>query len=194
MIKMNELISKKYTVDKYDNNCLYESQSLSKVWSHSKKGFITMSAFRGNFDLKTNMTRHSKLKSDLKKFGLGFWEVDGVYEYDDGTVENELSVFVPFHSKKYSAQEFLDIAKKLGANWNQESILYYTPEEGAKLVYKNKEENIGSKIDYDTLQKIFTKLRKGSHAGRKFSYKFEGVRIPNNHISALGMKNEGIIF
>lgn len=193
MIKMKNLLNK-YEVKQYKNNYLFESQSLSRLWKHSKKGFITMSAFRGNFTLEENMKRHKKLKSDLKKYGLGFWEVDGVYKYDDGTEENELSVFIPFHSKKYTEEEFLNIAKELGKKYNQESILYFTPEEGALLIYGNKQEKIGDKIDYNTVERIFTKLRKGSHKGKKFSFQFEGVRVPSNHISAMGMKNEGVLF
>ena len=77
--------------ERYGN--LYESQSLSRVWKHSQKGFFMMSSFRGIYSQEENLERHQGLKRQLKRVNLGFFEVDGQYKYDDGTIETELSVF-----------------------------------------------------------------------------------------------------
>jgi TATA-box binding protein (TBP) (component of TFIID and TFIIIB) len=72
-------------------------------------------------------------------------------------------------------------------------VLYFTKEIGAVLIYSNgKVVNIGSKISPDKVAKAYSQLRKGSHANRTFT--IEGVRVPSNHISAMAMQNEGVIY
>ena len=84
---------------------------------------------------------------------------------------------------------------ELRALFNQESVLLKYPDsEGgeAVLVYANKEETIGYKVNYDKVAFAYSKLKKGSHKGRTFV--LEGVRRPLNHISSMGMTKEGILF
>ena len=169
--------------------------SLSRIWKHSKNGFFMMSAFRGD-DFDKNMANHKRLKADLKQNNLGFFEIDGQYKYDNGDIESELSVFVPYRDI-YSFEEFKNISKKLGKKYNQESILVKYPEEldnKAVLLYpkSGKEEVIGNKVGYDKVSFAYSKLRKGSHKDRSFI--IEGVRVPSNHISAYQLKSENILF
>jgi hypothetical protein len=183
-------------IDKYENQwgCFkrLEESSLSRIWKHGKKGFFIMSAFRG-IDEKKNALNHKKLKQLLKEKNLGYFEIDGQYKYDDGTVESELSVFVPYRDI-YSFEEFKEIGKNLGKEFNQESILVKYPEGNASLVYpdSSKEDVIGSKVGFDKVSDAYSKLRKGNQAGRSFI--IEGYRIPDNHVHAISLKRQGVIF
>ncbi len=197
--KITENKIKKYVYEKYGHK-LFE-HSFSRIWQHRSNGFFIISAFRGKYTDDENIIRHEKLKNHLKQNKLGFFEVDGVYIYDDGTKDSELSLFVPFISKEYSSDQIKDIAMKAGKIINQESILFKYPEyESNEYVYlypnSNKIQIVGNKLDFDTVKKAYSQLRKGSHAGRKvaFDYVMEGVRLPNNHIDAGSMLAEGILF
>lgn len=172
------------------NDFLFES-SLSRVWSHAHKGFIMMSAYRGN-NLEANKKNHLRLKSKLKDLKLGFFEIDGVYKYDNGTTESELSVFIPWNKEKYTIEEFKKIAKDLRSDFNQESVLFFNDKSEAFLLYASREDKIGSGVGYDKVASAYSKLRKGAHQGKSFV--IEGVRIPSNHISAYGMLHEGIMY
>jgi len=183
-----------YTKKEY-GNALYEA-SLSRVWKHAKTGFVLLSAFRGD-DFEKNMENHSRLKSILKSHKLGYFEIDGQYVYDDGSIESELSVFVPYRQDVYPEfKEFINTLRDIGTIFKQESILVkYPDKEGgsASLVYSNgKEEKIGDKVGYDKISFAYSKLKTGSHKGRSFI--IEGVRKPANHINAIQLNAEGMIF
>jgi hypothetical protein len=191
MGKIREAITK---YQKY-GACLYE-HSLASVWRHSYKGFFMMSAFKGTFSEEENLKRHEHLKSLLRNSGLGYFEVDGVYKYEDGHTESELSVFVPLNPSM-SFDEFKKIAVNLGKEFNQESVLVKYPDEGGKgkatLAFSDgREIEIGEKVGYDKIADAYSRLRKGSHKGRTFI--LEGVRVPSNHINAYQLKAEGILF
>jgi len=178
----------------YDRGESLFEVSLSRVWTHGKKGFIMISAYRGDNQEKNNKN-HDQLKKRLKKEKMGFFEIDGIYKYDDGHTESELSVFIPFNQKVMTLDEFKVFAKTLGKDFNQESVLLKLPDDeggDAILVYQNKEISIGSKVGFDKIGDAYSKLRTGSHKDRSFV--IEGVRIPSNHISAYGFKSEGILF
>jgi len=188
-IKLNNKV-KDYRVNDY----IFE-QSLSRIWQHSKKGFIMMSAAIGK-DEKEDEKSHKKLRKRLKSLGLGYFEVDGVYTHQSGERKgetvHELSVFIPFRKDKYTFEEFKNIAKELRKEFKQESVLFYNPESGAELIFVDDSEKIGDNIGYDKIKDVYSKLRKGKHQGKTFV--IEGVRIPMNHISAMGMKSKGILF
>jgi len=179
--------------------CLEEKQSLSRVKQHSEKGFVMMSAFRGD-DEKKNKENHKKLLADLKSAKLGYFVVDGVYKYDDGTIGKELSVFVAWNKEKYSNfTDMLRVMKKLGKKYNQESILIKYPhdsdKEGAAVLYypvEHKEEIIGKKVGLDKISFAYSKLRKASHKARSFV--IEGTEEPQNHIDAMGFNKRGQLF
>ena len=128
-----------------------------------------MSAFRGD-DFIKNMKSHQKLKSELKNYNLGFFEIDGQYKYDDGTVENELSVFVPYRDI-YEFDYFVDISKILGKHFGQESVLVKYPEidgGSAVLVYPSsgKKEIIRNKVGYDKIKLHTVELKRSNYAIR----------------------------
>ncbi len=195
MIRYKENLKETYDKDYGSFEYMNES-SLSRIWKHSQNGFFMLSAFRGN-DFNKNYKNHKGLKQDIRSNNLGYFEIDGQYKYDDGTTESELSVFVPFNKNEYRFEEFVEIGRKLGKKYNQESILvkYPNSENGkAVLLYPNsgKEEAIGNKVGYDKVAFAYSKLRKGSHKDRSFI--IEGIRVPYNHINAWQLKKEGLIF
>jgi len=162
MKTIREFIDAKETfITDYGDHYLFES-SLGRIWQHSKSGFILMSAFRGS-DIEKNMSSHKQLKSILKSKKLGFFEVNGVYKYDNGETENELSVFIPYRKDKYSFDEFIVIGKELRKKFNQESILISDDKEKVFLQYSSKQEVIGNKVGVDKVGFAYSQLRKGSH-------------------------------
>ncbi len=174
--------------------------SLSRIWKHQKTGFIMMSAFRGD-DLQKNLNNHQQLKKDIRSLGYGYFELEGQYQYDDGTIDNELSVFIPCPKDETETfYYFVDNIHKLGKKYNQESILVKEPDgiygyDGkAQLLYcqSGKYETIGTNVGFDKISWAYSKLRKGSHKDRTFV--IEGLRIPDNHIHAIQMREEKNLF
>ncbi len=139
--------SKVYGKEYYSGELCFE-HSLSRVWSHAKKGFIMMSAYKTTNTQDVNNRQHEKLKSELKSLGLGYFEVDGVYTYNDGTKGNELSVFIPY-MEKYTIEQFEKIAQKLRKDFDQESIALVSPNGESFYIYANRKEKIGNNIGYD---------------------------------------------
>lgn len=185
-----------------------EGQSLSRVWKHSKNGFAMLSAFRNEYSEKENLNRHEKLKKELRKFDLGFFEVDRVYQDESemingkfnpaGKVDNELSLFVPFREELYSFEEFEDIIMDAGYKYTQDSVLISEPESlggKAKLIFRDgREVYIGTNIGLDKTSDMFSALRKGSHRGRSFVVESLGMRKPSSFYEAHELKAEGIKF
>jgi len=174
-----------------------QEESLSRVWQHAQKGCALLSAFKKGRHIDYNMKMHIKLKKHIRTYGLGFFEVDGVYINKKGEEESELSIFVPYNPHKYTFDEFKKILVSFCKQYNQESILLKYPDtiDKGKAVYlyqSGEEEIIGYHVTYKEFVQAYSKLRYGSHAGRKFS--FEGVRVPANHIEAYKLIKEGLIF
>ena len=190
--KVKETYNKEYgTFEKINEH------SLSRVWKHEKRGFILMSAFRGD-DFEENMKKHEQLKKDIRALGYGFFEIDGMYQYENGTLGDELSVFIPALSNEEDTFYFMvDNFQKLGKKYNQESILVKEPDSyggKASLLFckSGQYDEIGTRVGYDKIAIAYSKLRKGSHKGRTFV--IEGIRIPSNHINAMQLQKEKIIF
>ena len=168
-------------------------QSLSRVWQHTKKGFFIITAFTPDFTEEENLQRNQILKKDLRDYGLGFFEVDGVYRYKaTGIIESELSYFVPKY--KYSNEEIKEIAIELCGEHKQETVIYIDDTGTAFLLYPNgKEVKIGNNFNPDQIADNYSRLRgRGSHRDRTFF--FEGLRKPAGMCSAIEMKLEGSMF
>lgn len=178
-----------YEVNEYQTY-LFEARGVKRLEKHAENGFFLVSAFREYNDNNKNLQLHNTLKTYLKSNKLGYWEVDGMYDYGDGNPTAELTCLVPYNSI-YTPDEFLDIATNLRSTYNQDSVLFWQPELGAYLLYKDRQDFIAENITFDKLVKIYTKFKTGKDKGRIFT--FEGVRIPSNHISAMSMENEGHI-
>ena len=92
----------------------------------------------------------------------------------------------------------IEIASELGKKYYQESILLKYPEKEKKgkaiLVYpkSNEIEEIGTGLGYDKISFAYSKLKSGSHTGRSFI--IEGIRVPNNHIDAISLNKQKILF
>lgn len=174
-------------------HALFE-QSLARVWQHSREGYFTISAFKGNEELAHNMAQHEKLKKDTKAAGLGFFEIDGAYVYrETGDRSAELSLFVPFKEGVFTMPEFRAFALQMGKKYKQESVMFFHPDEGGIYLYSNgKEEKIGSVASLDQWKEYWSALRENSQKGR--SYVVEGCRIPSNVASAQMLDREGMLF
>ena len=188
--------------------------SLSRVWQHHSRGFATAPAFRSEYSESENLKRHSVLKSLLKSDKVGYFEIDGVYqdkEYwkEDGSFDSEkpyvseLSVFIPFDEKQFeSFGQFVDYMDDLGQNFDQDSVLVVYPKsEGgeAYFVNGNSKDYVGKNLGLDTLADTFhSRLRKGSHAGRRFQVRESlvsvAVRKPSSYYEVQKLRNACILF
>jgi hypothetical protein len=202
-ILLSEQIEDGYYIKEFDDYCRLYEASLASVWRHASKGLIMMSGCVSRVSKKENEQRHNKLKAELRDHGLGYFELDGVYKYEDGHTESELSVFVPYNKEKYkSFDEFMGVGIKLGKEFGQESVLIKYPDDTgngkAVLAFSSGDVvEIGTKVGYDKIADAYSKLRKGRHKGRTFvieSYVLTGVRVPMNHINAMQLMAEGILF
>lgn len=60
---------------------LIEKQSLSRLSSHAKNGFVTLSADRGKDRPKKEVeARRDELAKKLKSLGYGYWKTIGGYQ------------------------------------------------------------------------------------------------------------------
>lgn len=174
--------------------------NLSRLWRISQEGFGALSAFKKGLSDKENLDNHEKLKNLIRESGLGFFQVDGVYTYDNGEQERELSAFIPYKESIFpDFSSFEKTVLKFGKifRFNQESVLIVTPDKAgnqAKLLYVNgrKKIIIGNKLGFDKIAASYSVLKKESHQGRSFV--FEGVRIPQNHINAYGLIAQNILW
>ncbi len=169
-------------------------ESLTRVYQHSSgKGFFIISAFTENRSEDENMERQRQLRNDLKKAGLGFFEIYGKwYNEKKQKFVPELVLFVPYTSK-YIPEEFWDEAFKLMKKYDQEAIIYQKP--GGKTIYvldnkKNKVFEIGS-FQADKIGESYATLKYGKHTGSSFM--FEGIRRPGGWAHAMSMKEQGYI-
>ena len=192
-MKFKEFMNEKYRKDVYGDNYIFEVK-LSRVWSHTKKGFIMLSAFVPDITEEKNMDKHNELKNFIRQNKLGFFEIDGVYTYDDGNVQNELSVFIPYNKEEMDDNDFEKFAKLLQKKFKQESVLYGIDDETFLIRGKDKVEMIGNKLSIDKITNAYSKLKHGKNKGRAFSFAFEGKRVPENHIHAYSFNSQRILF
>ena len=85
-----------------------------------------------------------ELKITLRDYGLGFIPLMGTYKHKDGTVETELSFFVPYFdgftgyhyfgkNNGYRVVDFTEFGIDLGEVYDQESVLVKTGTVGGKF-------------------------------------------------------------
>ena len=105
-----------------------EEASFSRINTHLKgdRPVGMMTAFRGTFTYQDNKKRNKKLESDIRSAGLGYFKVSGRYIEDFGTKDakdvGEDSFFIIGNSEQDG--EFKSLIKKLGAKYDQDSVLY----------------------------------------------------------------------
>ena len=157
------------------NQYITES-SLSRIMQHiqSPKPFGVISPFRADNSAKENEDAYNELKNDVRKLGYGYIPLQGGYKEESGFVK-EKSLFIPGISRK----EIIDLGKKYG----QYSVLYKEGNDfseigtnknagiGKKLMsFKTTGKNISVDDVGDMFTEFFSKLVKGSHAGKKFLF------------------------
>lgn len=186
-----ENLKNKY-VKEYSDNHVFEV-NFGRIWQHGQNGFSMLSAFKSERPLEDNMIEHKKLISDLKSKKLGFFEVDGKYVYKDGTISDELSVFVPYNPV-YTKEEFKNIITQLIITYKQESALIGNlGEEGFYYLYQDgKLEHKGDRFSFDKMKQAYSVMKKGNYTGRTFT--IEGVRVPQNHIQSYNLTDKGYLF
>ena len=189
----------------------YTESSFSRIIQHIENGvsFAVISAYRSEFKPEENKQRHLQLGKDIQKMGYGFIMQDSGYQYQDGTVANEQSYFVPTITYK----EAID----LGNRYDQESILYKDDQKGFILVYSTnfidsegvphhindiamtfKWKSSDGKITFDSevLKYAFSSLKRAnsSQKGKKYAFIGECVSldeaIPPSRHEAVMKKND----
>ena len=114
---------------KFSDSMLHEaaSKSLSRALQHTQEsnvGIIT--AYRGEFDKKTNESRNQKLAQEIRSNGFGYINVTGFYVEnlgkEDETKVQEKSFFVT--SNKNDGGKLKSFLKSMGKKYNQDSVFY----------------------------------------------------------------------
>jgi hypothetical protein len=99
----------------------------SRILSHIRRGmpFFMVSAFRQHLPHEENLKRSEMLKKKLAEMpGLSFIETTGEYQEDGNEMPGvENSFFVLPRSRNTNAKYFVEMAKRLGHLFQQESVL-----------------------------------------------------------------------
>jgi len=163
------------------NMPLVES-SLSRIIQHIENPSSTfgqISASRGEFSKEENKQRHESLKKDVRQMGLGYIEMSGGFQEEDGNVQ-ELSLFIPNISKKNAIE--------LGQKYGQFSILWKDPTQFVEIgtndasgvgSVKNSFKKTGKTIDLssDSIKNFWSQIYKGRHKDKKFLFVMEKLDV-----------------
>jgi hypothetical protein len=165
---------------------LMKESSLSRVWQHVEGdgSFAVISASRKQFTDDQNKLRYIALKAIVKAKGLGFIELKGGYtETNEAGAKvdvKEDSLLIP----NISAKDAIDF----GVIFDQDGVLFKRAgqfSEVATSPRKGKNGQIISKfavhagaenLDFssETLEFVYSELKKGSHKGRKYAHSYQG--------------------
>ena len=169
--------------------------SLVRVYQHMTKqgseSFAIITAFRGGYTNKQNLSRNKQLESSVRSLGLGFFKQKGYWnecedpniEYKDCPADKikpviELSLFIP-------NIKFKD-AVKLGKKFDQDAIVYQGPETNDKVELVSKSGGSIMKLGKFAPNKVSQAYSKVK--GR--SYVFEGFEyVPEGQMSNLVFKS-----
>jgi len=169
--------------------------SLGRVYQHMTKqgseSFAIITAFRGGYTNKQNLSRNKQLESSVRSLGLGFFKQKGYWnecedpniEYKDCPADKikpviELSLFIP-------NIQFND-AVKLGKKFDQDAIVYQGPDTDDKVELISKSGSSIMKLGKFAPNKVSQAYSKVK--GR--SYVFEGFEyVPSGQMSNLVFKS-----
>ena len=139
--------------------------------------FGVLSPFRKENSDKENEENYKELSSLVRKMGYGYIALKGGYVGDEGFFP-EKSLFIPNIKRK----EMLELGKK----YDQHSVLHKDKDNFAMIgtnkaagvgkvfnTFDTKGKNINIDDIGDKFKDFFSKLVKGSHKGKKFSFKME---------------------
>jgi len=162
--------------------------SLGRVLQHQqnlKVPFALLTAFRGEYDYKTNKKRNKELERLIRQNKYGFFKLEGVWVENKGQ-EDELevreeSIFVI--GGEGDNGKLKGLCKKWMKKYNQDAVLFRpedTKDGKAVLLFKDgKEQNIG-KLSVNKTGEAYSKLR-----GRKGTFVFESVTQAKNWVNAI---------
>ena len=156
--------------------------SLSRIMHHIEKteNFGVISPFRKGIGDEKNLDRYKELCALVRKMGYGFIELKGGYQEESGFI-NEKSLFIPDIKKK----EMMELGKK----YDQHSVIIKDKQAFA-MIGTNKGAGIGKVLDKFEIRRqpnpvisvddvgtifkdFFSRLLKGSHAGKKFLFRVQ---------------------
>lgn len=187
----------KYKLIKVNLTSLDETTLKKMLSAHSDAGYIIITAFRAENDLKTNYNLNAKLKTEIKKSKYGYTVAWGGFietnKFTGKTEQVKVQVFIVFNFKKAKSEPFdtsTDL-KKLGIKWinqfeQQESFLYKPTGEHRNAFYITKAGKIDGKFTAvnpkTALDDYFTNLKKsGFNQSLDKSFTFEGnIYLPES--------------
>lgn len=173
---------------------LYEF-GLDRIWKHINRGFVILSSNQ-NRDNETEEKAFRELNWKVHRAGAGYIELDGVWYDDEKGIEyHEKSLVVPYpgDEKWKTKDEFNKEMLNIAQSFEQEAIIVGDGEDGnVKIVYLDGRVDDLGKFLPDKLAQAYSKISKGRHVGRTFTFK--GVRVPGSAMEALAMRKMGYIF
>ena len=153
-----------------------EDSNLSRILTHTQRGYFIISASRNTNDEETNVKLTKELEKDIRNEGLGFISSLGGYVEDKDIPVEELSFIVPYKEDYGDYKKFVELALRLCDKYNQEDVLVQIPtlNEG-KAVYLDRNANVdmvftkwGIKQEEEP---YYTRLKKGSHSDKPFVFR-----------------------
>ena len=162
--------------------------SLSRVWKHfsdEDTTVVILTGFRGDLEYKKNVQRNKIIAAKLKKAGFGYFYVVGFWIENQGTEDevkvSEDSIFAISTDPKTS-NKLINLAHKLGNEYNQDAIFTKTPE-GAFLLFQNgnKTKLIGG-LKPGKLGDFYTQLRTNKKSN---TFVFENERDGKGYFTSL---------
>lgn len=175
------------------------SASLSRILGHTEDRNIgIISASRGRYPKQENKTRTNELATDIRGAGFGFVKMSGHYiegfgqEGEKTPVTEE--VFFVIGKDKEDSGHLKSALKKLGAKYDQESILFKPFGDPKAYIVGTTSVNedgepvwpgLGTEVEAGTFHpnkvgQFFTKMKSGK------TFVFEGIEIdktPMQHFS-----------
>lgn len=184
-----------------DEGLLYEA-GISRVLHHTKKPFLVITAFRGNYSSSQNKKRNLSLGKDLHTFKMGgikligHWEeapmgMDWKEAKKKGKVSDvkEESFFVP-KRKEMSLEKFKAFAFKLVKRYDQDAALFGDGKSVFLLFQSGKLDKIGSKLTINKFSQAYSVLRRKPNT----PFVFEGTVQPSNNFHRMVMQRDGLLW
>lgn len=160
-------------------------KSLSRIWQHTNESNIgVITAFRGEYDQKTNEARNRDLMSEIRSAGFGYTQVTGFYienlgQPDEKKVQ-EKSMLITSHQN--DAGKLKTFLVRMGIKYNQDSVFYKPAGDQSAILIgttdgrwpgKGVEFSVG-KFHPQKMGQYYTKMK----GNRTFT--FESVEFPEN--------------
>ena len=186
---------------------LFSESNWGRITQHIDNGCMMISACRGERTEEENKKKTDELSNDLRDLGYGYIRILGGYIENKGTEDEkevtEESFFVP-KPKNTEDKKFFDDAIKLCKKYGQDSVLISLPD-FVDFGYYDKNGDFdfspGEKFIANDKQigQYFSKLVKGSRAGKKFAFddikvEWLATRHPASHVQAVWMSKQGEYF